>query len=143
MKPNCHVIWELELCDCGSVNNKLFKNIVLGFMPFIERFSSTRFFVFPVCFNSHPFMDCHFVSFLIDTPKLIYASANERVHTNGCGSLDNSTNRGGAPLLGGGASPLEESWHTSITRSASRDWSVAMNEVGLDSPCKLLLKFQC
>ena len=36
MKPNCYVIWELELCDCGSVNNKLFKNIVLRFMPLCD-----------------------------------------------------------------------------------------------------------
>lgn len=37
MKSNCHVIWELELCDCGSVNNKLFKNMYLALMHLCKK----------------------------------------------------------------------------------------------------------
>lgn len=96
MEPNCHVIWELELCDCGSVNNKLFKNIVLGFL--CEK--DAHPFWFPVCcevdLNCHPLFDCHIVTFLLDTMKLICALANERPRAGGCGLAENGTNHDAA-----------------------------------------------
>lgn len=34
--------WEVKLCDCGSVNNKLFKNIYSGFGAFMGMRNKTH-----------------------------------------------------------------------------------------------------
>lgn len=35
--------WEFKLCDCGSVNNKLFQNIYPWFDAFMERKKKSHF----------------------------------------------------------------------------------------------------
>lgn len=71
--------------------------------------------------NSHPLfaaLDCHIITLFIDTMKLIYVSANERPHTDGCGFAGKlHQSRRSTHFTEAGLNRKKESWHTPIMRS--------------------------
>lgn len=80
--------WELKLCDCGSVNNKLFKNIYSGFDAFMgirKKELGSSAWAAPTM-KLYPLQAvCHTQPLLFDARNPTLESANQRRATSGCG----------------------------------------------------------
>lgn len=83
--------WELKLCDCGSVNNKLFKNIYPGFDAFMGRtkkYITLSAWAARTTWKFFPFQAvCHIQPLSFDARKPTLDSANQRRATSGCGLM--------------------------------------------------------
>lgn len=80
--------WELKLCDCGSVNNKLFKNIYSGFDAFMgirEKTNPLSAWA-ALTVKLYPLQAvCHIQPLLFDARNPTLDSANQRCAPSGCG----------------------------------------------------------
>lgn len=135
MKLNCHVTWELELCDCGSVNNKLFKNIALGF---IALWKNSRVLWCEIYFSSTLYVrDC-----CVETDSRLSQSpsSNRRKWSAGKGANHDAT----FTSQGRDSTAKRKLAHASHAQrraliGSRYEWGGSSRHL----PCKLQLKFQC